>query len=107
MQECPFHRTYFNYFTRLSNIQVHIFAAFVACPRDCSNHGSCDNVTGVCDCDEKWVGEDCSTCEYADSYCLLMNILRTDVTSNRCKLGLCCSVPFFLLMFAFMCHSTV
>ena len=40
-----------------------LFAALVACPEDCSGHGSCNNRTGVCTCEDPWISSDCSLCK--------------------------------------------
>ncbi|CAG5112049.1 Oidioi.mRNA.OKI2018_I69.chr2.g6305.t1.cds [Oikopleura dioica] len=32
----------------------------VKCPNDCSGNGKCDEKTGLCSCDESWLGKDCA-----------------------------------------------
>lgn len=56
------------------------------CPKDCSRHGTCDFVTGVCTCHDKyWYGVDCSkrTCQEWDEYCMDCN----DVECLKCIPG--------------------
>ena len=32
-----------------------------SCPSDCSEHGTCNHITGKCACNTEWTGDDCNT----------------------------------------------
>lgn len=48
------------------------------CPNDCSGHGTCNN--GVCQCNEDYYGEDCSSSGQLFFYCRKLD----DLTGNLC-----------------------
>lgn len=69
------------------------------CPKDCSNHGTCDTETGECMCEDGFRGEDCATAFKCDDDCSghgdCVGINKCDCsdgfTGNSCEFRRCAS----------------
>lgn len=49
---------------------------------NCSGHGKCNSTTGLCDCDDLWIGSTCESCKLVLRVLLLVRFLPYELQQS-------------------------